>query len=117
MEKMIICVNCGAKFEQSLVRCPHCGTGYAPAEENEYMDSLDDIRTELQSHKDDGQKRLKKGLSKTILIITVIFALIVAMIVGGMLISSKLDNDRRQQQKEEFRSNQGITSSQENSEK
>ena len=117
MEKMITCVNCGATFEESLVRCPHCGTGYAPAEENEYMDSLEDIRTELENHKEDGKKRLEKGLGKTILIITVIFVLLVAMIVGGMWISNKMDNNRRQQQKEEFRSNQGITSSQENSEK
>ena len=35
--KMVICPNCGAEFDVSLIRCPYCDAGYAPAEEEEYM--------------------------------------------------------------------------------
>lgn len=43
----IICAGCGAEYEVSLVRCPFCGKAYAPAEEAEYMDTLEDIREDL----------------------------------------------------------------------
>ena len=41
------CKTCGAEYEESLVRCPFCGTAYAPAEEEEYMDTLEEVRDDL----------------------------------------------------------------------
>ena len=43
----ILCKTCGAEYDASLVRCPFCGTAYAPAEESEYMDKLEDTRIDL----------------------------------------------------------------------
>ncbi len=53
---MIACRSCGAQFDAALVRCPYCGTAYAPAEENEYMGQLEDIRTDLESADIEGHK-------------------------------------------------------------
>ena len=53
----IICKTCGAEYEASLVRCPFCGTAYAPAEESEYMDKLEDIRVDLSRQVSDDDTR------------------------------------------------------------
>ena len=49
-----VCKKCGAEFDVSLVRCPFCGTAYAPAEEAEYMDTLEEVREDLLSQVDNG---------------------------------------------------------------
>lgn len=108
VKKMVRCDSCGAEFDATLVRCPYCGGGYAPAEENEYMDRLDDNRKELESHKRDGGKSLAKGLSKTIAMILLIIAAIVLLIGGGLSLSKKHESNRAAKQKQEFLSNQGI---------
>jgi hypothetical protein len=48
--KMVICPNCGAEFDVSLVRCPYCDAGYAPAEEEEDMGQLEEIRKEMPEY-------------------------------------------------------------------
>ena len=47
---MIACRSCGAQFDPALVRCPYCGTAYAPAEKDEYMGQLEDIRVDLENY-------------------------------------------------------------------
>ena len=98
--KMVICPNCGAEFDVSLVRCPYCDAGYAPAEEEEYMGQLEEIRKDLEGHKNDGDKALKKGL---------LFAI--------MWITGSLEKSRADRLKEEFLLNQGVTMQQEDSAK
>lgn len=108
-EKMVVCANCGAEFEASLVRCPYCGIGYAPAEEEEYMSRLEEKRRDLESHKKDGEKAMKKGLGKTATVVVLIVAVIVVLLFGGLWMSDHLERGKAQQQKEEFLQNQGIT--------
>ena len=107
-KKMIICATCGAEFDASLVRCPYCGGGYAPAEEDEYMDRLDDNRKELDSHKADGDKSLKKQLSKSIGLVIIIIAAIILLIAGSFCLARRSESHKAEQQKQEFLSNQGI---------
>ena len=108
MKKMIVCQSCAAEFDAALVRCPYCGTGYAPAEEKEYMGRLEEIRTELEGHKGDGDKSLRKGvgsLSRTVLVIAVICIL---FLLGGFFFSHLEEQKKSEQAKAEFLRNQGI---------
>ena len=109
MEKMVICSSCGAEFDAEQVRCPYCGTGYAPAEEKEYIGQLDDIRVELESHKEDGTKRVKHGLGRVLVVAVVVVAVIIALIIGGLTLSKKGERDKANRNKEEFLNKQGIT--------
>ena len=61
--KMVICPNCGAEFDVSLVRCPYCDAGYAPAEEEEYMGQLEEIRKEEEENREkmNDQQRLAQA--------------------------------------------------------
>ncbi|MCR4762037.1 MAG: hypothetical protein K5696_00760 [Lachnospiraceae bacterium] len=63
MKSTIICKTCGAEYDVSRVRCPYCGTAYAPAEEEEYMDRLEEIREDLhrQVEKDNTQPERKRS--------------------------------------------------------
>ena len=108
MKKMIICETCGAEYEASLVRCPYCTTAYAPAEEDEYMGQMDEIRKDLESHKEDGSVSLKKGFGKMALTVLLIVAAILILLIGGLRISRNMERNKSNKKKEEFLINQGI---------
>ena len=93
MEKMTVCRTCGAQFEASKVRCPYCGTAYAPAEEKEYMDGLEGIRKELDGHREDGAKSLKRGLGKIAVIVILIISAIVLLAIGGLWMSGNRERN------------------------
>ena len=113
MKKMVKCETCGAEFDSSLVRCPYCGTGYAPAEEDEYMDKLEDVRKDLHRQIDNGNTRIKKGMSGTVRIILLVAAVILLLIFGGLWLSGRQERSRSDRKKEEFLQNQKITTQQE----
>ena len=113
MKKMIKCETCGAEFEESLVRCPYCGTGYAPAEEDEYMDKLEGVRKDLHGQIDKGNKQIKRGMGNTVRLILVAVVVILLLVFGGLWLSGRHERSRGDRKKEEFLQNQGITLQQE----
>ena len=106
---MVTCESCAAKFDATLIRCPYCGTGYMPAEEDEYMDRLEGVRTELEEHKDDAEESLKKGMSATAFTVILLVGMCLLMLFTGMWISRKVEKTKAQRYKQEFMQNQGIT--------
>ncbi len=115
--KMVICPNCGAEFDVSLVRCPYCDAGYAPAEEEEYMGQLEEIRKDLEGHKNDGDKALKKGLGTVARYVLVSAVVIALLLFAIMWITGSIEKSRADRRKEEFLLNQGVTMQQEDSTK
>ena len=113
MNKKIVCGTCGAEYDASLVRCPYCGTGYAPAEEEEFMDKLGDVRKDLNKQIDKGNKKIGNDLGKTVATIIIAAIVIILLFVGGFLLSGKSERNKSEQKKEEFLQNQGITTEQE----
>ncbi|MCR5251580.1 MAG: hypothetical protein K6E50_13340 [Lachnospiraceae bacterium] len=109
MSEMVKCPSCGAAFEAKLVRCPYCKTAYDPAAEEEFMEKLEDVRTELASHKNDAGKAAGKALSKTVVLFAA--AVVLILLLGFLLFALPALGDRKQKQdrKEEFR--QKITES------
>lgn len=117
MEEKVICRSCGAQFDASLVRCPFCGTGYAPAEEEEYMGKLEDVRKDLQRQPDDGDMRIKKGMGHAARIILIVVSVIFLLIFGLLWLSARNERSHSDRQKEEFLQDQGITTQQEDTDK
>lgn len=115
--KMVICPNCGAEFDVSLVRCPYCDAGYAPAEEEEYMGQLEEIRKDLEGHKNDGDKALEKGMGTVARYVLVSVVVIALLLFAIMWITGSLEKSRADRLKEEFLLNQGVTTQQEDSAK
>ena len=60
-KKMVVCATCAAEFDAALVRCPYCGTAYAPAEEDEYISQLEDVIKDLEGQKEYGNRSPGKG--------------------------------------------------------
>ena len=115
MGKEIICKSCGASFDEDLVRCPYCGTGHLPAEENEHTQKLEDIRQDLKDYETESVKKPGRKLAKAIILILVVVALIVAIVIAGISSSGKRERDRREQKKDDFLKNQGISTQVEDS--
>ncbi len=113
MEQKIICKTCGAEYDASLVRCPFCGTAYAPAEEEEYMGKLEDVREDLHAQVKAGDARIKKGMGSTARIIVVTVIAILLILSGILWLSARSERNRSDQKKEEFLLDQGITTQQE----
>lgn len=113
MEKMIRCKSCAAEYDASLVRCPYCGTAYAPAEEEEYMGKLEGIRGDLHQQKVNGEKQIKKGMGKTARTILTVIIVILILIFALLWLSGRHERSRSDRKKEEFLQNQGITVQQE----
>lgn len=113
MEKKIICKSCASEYEASLVRCPYCGTAYAPLEEEEYMDKLEEVRKDLHRETEKGDIRVKKGMNTTVRVILVTVAVIFLLLFGVLWLSGRQERSYSDRHKEEFLQNLGITTQQE----
>ena len=81
----IICNNCGAEFDKSEVKCPHCGFLYAPGMEKKYMGDLEKTREKLDVVDDEARDEYKdeaKKSGKKVLIILGVVAAIILVVVG-----------------------------------
>ncbi len=108
MKKMIVCESCAAEYDASLVRCPYCGSGYAPAEEEEFMDGQEAIRKDLDGQKEKGNASLQKGLGRMGRAVLIAMVVIAVLIGVGLWLSSQRERSRSDAKKEEFLRNQGI---------
>ena len=46
--KLMECKSCGAHFDEMLPACPYCGTMSIKGAQTEYMDKLEDIRSDVE---------------------------------------------------------------------
>lgn len=85
--KKIICSSCGAEFEDTLPKCPYCGSLNYKGAEAEYLGKLESMRQDMQQLEQVPEKELKKKLKKKqkfvikLLIILAALAAILAVIV------------------------------------
>ncbi len=89
---LIRCANCGAEFDAALPRCPYCGRMNVPAAEDEYMDHLEDIRTDLDDLEGlagrKARERLKISARKILLTVLVLLA------AAGLILFVRIRADR-----------------------
>lgn len=85
--KKIICSSCGAEFEDTLPKCPYCGSLNYKGAEAEYLGKLEGVRRDMQQLEQVPEKELKKKLKKKqkfvikLLILLAALAAILAIIV------------------------------------
>lgn len=80
----LICRSCGAAFAAELPACPYCGTMNLPAAEKEYMNRLEDVRSDLEelsglAGREAGRRTralLKKLLTAAAALVLILFAVL-----------------------------------------
>ena len=62
--KKIICSSCGAEFDDSLPKCPYCGSLNYKGAEAEYLGKLEGVRQDMQQLEQVPERELKEKLKK-----------------------------------------------------
>ena len=114
--KMVACQSCAALFDPALVHCPYCGSGYAPAEEDEYMGQLEAIRQDLEKGVEEGEEHLKLRLGRMAGRALLTAAVLVLLAACIFWLSGLRQRSRARERKAEFLMEQGITIQQESAE-
>lgn len=99
MNKKITCPSCGAQFEDTLAKCPYCGTMYYPAAEKEYMNQMEDLRGDVGELKTLPREETKKHFKNRVRFIWTVLIIFTAAaaVIGGLY----LHNQRKEAQKAE----------------
>lgn len=86
------CKSCGAVFDDSLVKCPYCGTVNEKGNEAQYMEELEDIRKRLDVVDEESEEVYKAEIKKSTKVIrrTVIIVLIIIGAFGLLFLADKL---------------------------
>ncbi len=92
MPMSVRCLNCGGEFDPHEPKCPYCGSMYEPGAEKKYMETLGEIREDMEdlnslalSETGSEFKSVAKKTVKTVLII-------IAVIAGLLGLSWLFDN-------------------------
>ena len=82
---MIICKECGGKFEEKKAACPYCGAlNYIGAEE-QYMTNLESMRSNMAEMGDDSKEAYAASAKKSSVVI--IATLSVLLLVAGIIVA------------------------------
>lgn len=86
-ERKVICPNCGGEFQEQSARCPYCGTMYYPDAEEEYLEKLEHVRTDLEDLGAVPEQETVKAIKKRAgwVMKLVVAVLIVALLGAGFL--------------------------------
>lgn len=81
---MMTCVNCGAKIEEDVSRCPYCGFINKEGAEKKFRSEIREIEEDIREARQEGSKGLQKGLSggaRVILITAAVLAVLAVAIL------------------------------------
>lgn len=99
--KLMHCSSCGAEYDRNLVHCPYCGATNPEAAENEYMDSLRNIRHDLNDLKSLAKKETTAEAREAGRFIRKVLALIlVIMAIGAGYTAYYAYHEERRDEKE-----------------
>lgn len=89
MKNQQICSSCGGKFDDTLAKCPFCGTLNIPAAEDEYMEKLEDVREDLADLQAVPTQEVKaaigrsgKFVKRVVIVVLIMAVIVVAAVVG-----------------------------------
>jgi len=103
-KKKKICEFCGAEFDEMLSKCPYCDSTNLKGAEAEYMDKLEDVRSDMeelaQMPAEETKKEFKKQTKFILLIIGIMLAVFLGLIGFEFLLSSGLDKSKQEKQEE-----------------
>ena len=92
---IIECASCGAHFDEMMPKCPYCGSMSMKGAEAEYMDKLEDVRSDVEELTqvpiEETKKEIKKQGKFVIIVICCILGVLL-LLVGIKLIGlSKIE--------------------------
>ena len=91
--KKIVCGSCGSEFEDTLSKCPYCGSMNYKGAEAEYLGKLEGMRQDMQQLEKVPEQELKSKIKKKqkfVLRILVGLVLVVAVVVAIRLKESNI---------------------------
>ncbi len=77
-----ICEFCGASFEEMLSKCPYCGNTNIKGAEAEYMEKLEEVRSDLEELAQIPVEETKKELKKQTKLIAIVMGTILVISLG-----------------------------------
>lgn len=101
MKKRVICKSCSAEFDETLPKCPYCGTMNYKGAEAEYMGKLHKVREDMDDLEHIPKKESKKIVKKrrkflkALLIIAGIY--IVFHIIGSWIMQIQYDRQVKEE--------------------
>ena len=107
--KKIICSSCGAEFDDTLSKCPYCGSLNYKGAEAEYLGKLEGMRQDMQQLEQVPETELKKKIRKKkkfvfkiLIIIAVLAAVLAAIVFRARYIEPRDAKEDYQWEKENF---------------
>lgn len=94
---IVICSNCGAEFDMHEAKCPFCGHINPLGAEEQYMQKMQDIKSDLAHVDDDQVEEIKKEAKKSVkivLITLIVIAAVIAVLAIIFAIDKKLSSSR-----------------------
>lgn len=79
--KMIECASCGAHFDEMIPKCPYCGSMSIKGAEAEYMEKLEDVRSDMEDLTSVPMQETKKEWKKQIKFIWIVVGIIVGLLL------------------------------------
>ena len=77
--KKIICSSCGAEFDDTLPKCPYCGSLNYKGAEAEYLGRLEGMRQDMQQLEQVPERELKEKLKKKQKFVVKIFIVVAVL--------------------------------------
>ncbi len=84
--KLMECKSCGAQFDEMLPACPYCGTMSIKGAQAEYMEKLEDIRSDVEELGSVPAEVTKKEIKKQTKIILWALGICGALLLVGVII-------------------------------
>lgn len=107
--KKIICSSCGAEFEDTLPKCPYCGSLNYKGAEAEYLGKLESMREDMQQLEKVPEQELKvkikkkqKFVVKVLILLVVLAAAFAAVVFAARYTKPRDAKADYQWQKENF---------------
>ncbi len=103
--KEMVCQFCGAHFEEMLPKCPYCDSTNIKGAEAQYMDKLEDVRTDMEELAQIPAQETKRELKKQTKLVLIVIGLILGvflLLVGIELILSRGFDKSKQEKQEDY---------------
>lgn len=103
-----ICPSCAAEYEDTLPKCPYCGTLNYSGAEAEYFEKLEDVREDMEDLGDVPAYEMKKEFAKQRSFLKKILLILGVLALGLAAFTVYLNRDMQVDAKAEYRWKQEV---------
>lgn len=102
MGKIVLCGSCGGDFDDTLPKCPYCGSTNIKGAELEYMETLENVRGDMGNLDKAPLKELWNAVKKQGRFIKKSIIVIVVIAAAAALVVFLLNREDKKDYKEEY---------------